>query len=320
MCIERRSTCRQSSPHPAHLHLNSTLSLPSQHQLLVQVITSSIFQWTIKMQYLTITLLAGLAAAQALNIPTRVGNVEVLKAVETIKAGETRNYGYRGFDRGMACTEGDTSTKNAVFLLEEGATLENVIIGPNAFEGVHCKGKCTVRNVWFRDVCEDPVAALGKGDVLVVVGGAQNADDKVVQHNGSGRVTIRDYQVINVGKVYRACGDCELTPLHPPHSSSSPLYHIRLTDITGTNNSAAGSRHVAIERLRATNVKTYLAAINTNFGGSATISASCGTVSAELCQQFKGVDKGQGKSDEVSGKESCLGAQGKLARGTLNRC
>ncbi|KAF2629073.1 polysaccharide lyase family 3 protein [Macroventuria anomochaeta] len=247
------------------------------------------------MQFLTIALFASLSAAQTLNIPTRVGNVEVLKAVETIPAGVTRNYGYREFDRGMKCAEGDTGTKNAVFLLKEGATLENVIIGANALEGVHCEGKCTVRNVWFRDVCEDAISALGNGDVLIVGGGAQNADDKVVQHNGSGKVTIRDYQVVNVGKVYRACGDC-------------------------TNNSSHGPRHVVIERLRATNVKTNLAGINSNFGDSATISGSCGTVSGEICQQFKGVNKGQGDSDKVAGKERCLGAQGKLAKGTLSRC
>lgn len=164
------------------------------------------------MQYLTIALFAGLATAQTLTIPQAAGKVEVLKAVETIKAGTTKNFGYREFDRGMRCGKGDTGTENAVFVLEDGATLENVIIGPNALEGVHCLGKCIVRNVWFRDVCEDAISALGNGDVLIVGGGAQNADDKVVQHNGSGKVTIRDYQVVNVGKVYRACGDCKCIP------------------------------------------------------------------------------------------------------------
>ncbi|KAH6618490.1 putative pectate lyase E [Boeremia exigua] len=246
------------------------------------------------MQYLTLALFAGLATAQ-LAIPARNGNVQVLKAPRTIAAGKTQNFAYQEFDRGMKCADGDTGSANAVFILEEGATLENVIIGANALEGVHCKGACTVRNVWFRDVCEDAVSALGKGDVLIVGGGAQNAEDKVVQHNGSGRVTIRDYQVANVGKVYRSCGDC-------------------------TGNSGKGARHVIIERLRATNVKTNLAGINSNFGDSATISGSCGTVSGEICQQFQGVNKGSGSSKEISGKDKCLGAQGKLARGTLSRC
>lgn len=170
------------------------------------------------MQFLTIALFAGLSAAQGLSIPNRVGNVEALPQVMTIAAGETKNFGFREFDRGMKCAPGDTGSKNAVFLLKEGATLENVIIGPDALEGVHCEGSCTVRNVWFRKVCEDAVSALGKGDVLIVGGGAQDAEDKVIQHNGSGRVTVRDYQVLNVGKVYRACGDCK-----PPFHSLSTL-------------------------------------------------------------------------------------------------
>lgn len=43
---------------------------------------------------------------------------------------------------------------NAVFVLEDGASLSNVIIGADQLEGIHCKGACTLKNVWFRDVCE----------------------------------------------------------------------------------------------------------------------------------------------------------------------
>lgn len=41
-----------------------------------------------------------------------------------------------------------------MFILEDGASLSNVIIGADALEGVHCEGACTLKNVWFRDVCE----------------------------------------------------------------------------------------------------------------------------------------------------------------------
>lgn len=42
-----------------------------------------------------------------------------------------------------------------MFILENGATLSNVIIGAGQAEGVHCKGTCTLNNVWWADVCED---------------------------------------------------------------------------------------------------------------------------------------------------------------------
>lgn len=40
----------------------------------------------------------------------------------------------------------------AVFILEPGATLRNVIIGKDQAEGVHCRGSCTLENVWWDDV------------------------------------------------------------------------------------------------------------------------------------------------------------------------
>lgn len=60
------------------------------------------------------------------------------------------------YDRNpKVCAEQDeTGEKDAIFILEAGATLSNVIIGPNQAEGVHCKGTCTLNNVWWLDVCE----------------------------------------------------------------------------------------------------------------------------------------------------------------------
>lgn len=63
--------------------------------------------------------------------------------------------GNKEYDRGRACnTDDDTGSDSAVFILKDGATLSNVIIGANQLEGVHCEGACTLKNVWFRDVCE----------------------------------------------------------------------------------------------------------------------------------------------------------------------
>lgn len=47
-----------------------------------------------------------------------------------------------------------SGSEGAVFILENGASISNVIIGVKQLEGVHCKGSCTLTNVWFRDVCE----------------------------------------------------------------------------------------------------------------------------------------------------------------------
>lgn len=135
-------------------------------------------------------LVAGLSSAQTLNIPTRVGSVVALAAPSTISG--SVDFGNREFDRGRPCdSDEDTGSESAVFILQNGASISNVIIGGNALEGVHCLGACTLTNVWFRKVCEDAVSVLGSGNALIVGGGAQGAKDKVIQHNGAGTVTVR---------------------------------------------------------------------------------------------------------------------------------
>lgn len=48
----------------------------------------------------------------------------------------------------------ETGEDDAIFILESGATLKNAIIGRNQAEGVHCRGTCTLINVWHEEVCE----------------------------------------------------------------------------------------------------------------------------------------------------------------------
>lgn len=98
-------------------------------------------------------ILATLGSAQTLNIPTRVGSIVSLSSPSSI-SGKV-DLGNKEFDRGRACdSDADTGSSSAVFILESGASLSNVIIGANQLEGVHCKGACTLTNVWFRDVCK----------------------------------------------------------------------------------------------------------------------------------------------------------------------
>lgn len=94
-----------------------------------------------------------LTTAQSLNIPSRVGSIISLPSPSVISG--SFNGGNREYDRGRPCdSDADTGSENAVFILNNGASLSNVIIGSNSLEGVHCKGACTLTNVWFRGVCE----------------------------------------------------------------------------------------------------------------------------------------------------------------------
>lgn len=60
----------------------------------------------------------------------------------------------------VSCTgQAEGGDSDAVFEVQEGGTLKNVIIGPDQIEGVHCMGACTIENVWWEAVCEGTLAS-----------------------------------------------------------------------------------------------------------------------------------------------------------------
>jgi hypothetical protein len=179
---------------------------------------------------------SSLTKRASLPIPASKGSV-TLKAPQSVSG--TFDGGMKTYGRGKSCTgQAEGGDADAVFLIKNGGTLKNAIIGKDQIEGVHCEGSCTIENVWWVDVCEDALSIKGDGNALVKGGGAQAASDKVVQHNGKGTVTIDGFTVMDFGKLYRACGNCK--------------------------NSV--SRSVVIKNVKAYNGKV-LAGINPNFGG-----------------------------------------------------
>ncbi|MFJ8543523.1 pectate lyase [Streptomyces sp. NPDC093586] len=109
-------------------------------------------------------------------------------------------------------TSGQDEDQGPIFELADGAVLKNVIIGTPAADGVHCKGSCTLQNVWWLDVGEDAASFKGTSSSAVYTvrgGGAKNADDKVLQFNGAGKLVVSDFQVENFGKLVRSCGNCK---------------------------------------------------------------------------------------------------------------
>ncbi|KKY14430.1 putative pectate lyase [Phaeomoniella chlamydospora] len=152
------------------------------------------------------------SAAASTALPASSGS-STLSAVQTIAAGETYDGGMYMIDRGVSCTGQDEGgDSDAVFELEDGATLSNVIIGPNQIEGVHCYGSCTLDNVWWSAVCEDAFTIKEQdadGTTTITGGGAFGADDKVFQHNGGGTLSVSGFTVDDFGKLYRSCGNCD---------------------------------------------------------------------------------------------------------------
>lgn len=175
--------------------------------------------------------------------PTPTGQVSVDGTIEVPASG--LNGGMRRY-----CCIGDggqEEDQDPMFNLASGATLQNVIIGAPAGDGVHCNGPCTLRNVWWEDVGEDAATFRGSGDpqFLVDGGGARSASDKVFQHNGPGTVTIQNFQATNFGTFYRSCGNC----------------------------STQQQRDVVIRNVTLTRPGGRIAGVNSNYGDTARFSA-----------------------------------------------
>jgi hypothetical protein len=183
------------------------------------------------------------------------------------------------FDGGMKryCCIGDggqSESQDPVFELAPGATIKNVIIGAPAGDGIHCLGNCTIQNVWWEDVGEDAATFLGGTDYYVIGGGARSASDKVFQHNGPGTVHITGFYAENVGKLYRACGNC----------SSSYQRHVVIDNVT----------------VRSTSV---VAGININWGDTARFTRITVYGSATICDKYNGVPKGSEPTHVGSGAD-----------------
>jgi len=147
-----------------------------------------------------------------------------------------------------------------MFIAEDGAVIKNVIISKAQGEGIHCRGACTLENVWWEDVCEDAATFKQGADKTsyVIGGGAFHASDKIFQvctfmtvtllltltqmdqFNGRGTVVIKNFYAEDYGKVIRSCGDCTAN---------------------------GGPRHVIIDGVTAKN-GGVLCGINSNFGGT----------------------------------------------------
>ena len=164
-----------------------------------------------------------------------------------------------------------------LFELADGATLENVIIGAPAADGIHCLGSCTLKNVWWEDVGEDAATLKGSSSSQVFsidCGGAKAASDKVFQHDGPGTMKISNFYVSTFGKLYRSCGNC------------SKMY----------------ARHSVFSGISATGGKD-IAGVNENYNDTATFTNIVAPSSITICQRYTGNDTGAEPSATGSGPD-----------------
>jgi hypothetical protein len=201
----------------------------------------------------------------------------------------------RYFGLGELATASQDEGQEPLFILDNGATLENVILGEPAADGIHCQGSCTLRNVWWERVGEDAATFRGKtvNDVMLVEGGgASGARDKVFQSNAFGTMIIKDFYVEWFGKLYRSCGNCS-------KQTSRKVILQNVTAIAGPDTEA-------------------LVGVNVNFGdtaefrGKSTLYDPTGELAA--CQIYEGNNTGDEPSKIGPGKDgaTCVNVDSNL--------
>ncbi|KAF7557673.1 hypothetical protein G7046_g5980 [Stylonectria norvegica] len=217
------------------------------------------------MRFTIALLLGGLTGTLAVTttLPKSSG---VTSASTAIPVATSYDGGMKRFERNPKVCEEQTETgeAEAMFILEAGATLSNVIIGSTQAEGVHCRGTCTLNNVWWSDVCED--AATFKqtsGTSYVNGGGAFKAADKIFQFNGRGTLQVKGFYANDYGKLVRSCGNC---------SGNGGPRNIIIADSVAVDGGV-------------------LCGINTNYGDTCKITNSCQD-DGKSCDRYTGNSSG----------------------------
>ncbi|MES1172168.1 MAG: pectate lyase [Bacteroidota bacterium] len=203
--------------------------------------------------------------------PTPVGPDEMVS--KTIAVSGMYDGGMKRFvGAGALGSSGQTEDQGPLFDVANGGTLQNVILGNPAADGVHCAGTCTLKNVWWEDVGEDAATlkgALATQTMTIDGGGANHASDKVFQHNGPGTMVIKNFCAQDFGKLYRSCGNC--TTQYARHVQ---LENVRIIPGSGTS---------------------ALVGVNTNYNDTATFKAIAIQARANaltICQRYTGNDTG----------------------------
>ncbi|MBT0769549.1 pectate lyase [Kineosporia sp. J2-2] len=161
------------------------------------------------------------ASALSLTWPTATGttNLTATKTVSSYDGGMKRVQGWGG---------SQDEDQDPLFIVKDGGTIQNVIIGNKAGDGIHCEGTCLIKNVWWEDVGEDAATQKGKvsGQVMQIDGGgAKKADDKVFQQNGPGKLVVQNFVIQDFGKLYRSCGNCSTQ-----YQRSAEFYNVIVVD------------------------------------------------------------------------------------------
>jgi hypothetical protein len=124
-----------------------------------------------------------------------------------VAAGQTYDGQCKRYKAGPALGDGSQSeSQKPVFVLEDGATLKNVVLGFPAADGIHTKGNVSLYNIHWEDIGEDALTIKQSGTVVLDGGSAYDGEDKVFQINAASTFKVSNFKARNAGKFIRQNG------------------------------------------------------------------------------------------------------------------
>ncbi|MFT3926111.1 MAG: pectate lyase [Myxococcales bacterium] len=139
--------------------------------------------------------------------PTIVGKGGIVHSTIVVQAGEVFDGDNKRYTAGSELGDGSQSeTQKPVFKLEDGARLQNVVLGSPAADGIHTHGDVTLKNIHWEDIGEDALTIKASGTVVLDGGSAQDGEDKVFQINAASTFHVMNFEAHNAGKFIRQNG------------------------------------------------------------------------------------------------------------------
>ncbi|PAU57199.1 hypothetical protein BZL41_18925 [Pseudomonas sp. PIC25] len=154
----------------------------------------------------------GAGGSSGVSFPKASSNPNVVNDTIVVKKGEVFDGKGQTFTAGSKLGDGGQSeNQKPLFILEDGAKLENVVIGDNGADGVHVYGDAKVNNVHWTNVGEDaltikPNKEGKKANVEITNSSAQGANDKIFQLNADANITIDNFKAKDFGTFLRTNG------------------------------------------------------------------------------------------------------------------
>lgn len=154
----------------------------------------------------------GVGGSSGVEFPKASANPNVVNEPIVVKKGEVFDGKGQTFTAGNKLGDGGQSeNQRPLFILEDGASLKNVVIGDNGADGVHVHGDAKVDNVHWTNVGEDALTVKPnkegkKANVEITNSSAQGANDKIFQLNADANITIDNFKAKDFGSFLRTNG------------------------------------------------------------------------------------------------------------------